>query len=145
AQETASAAGHPDPAKHPAVIAAEQEYFEAAWPFTALALALDDGLRRKQYTFGRVGPKGNFRLSLSFDMDGRPNGIEKMTTWWTGDRRDPAHLKIVTKDKAMARREDRDIRWGYVDRVILWDLVSHWRPRQLVTAGALPSILAYDL
>ena len=98
----AAGAGHTG--LHPEVVAAESRYFDAALPFTILSVAVEDGLRLKQYTRGRLGDESNFRLELEWDSDGAPIGIRALTTHWTGDRRDPAHLKIPGVNKAVAHR-----------------------------------------
>lgn len=144
AVDAARAAGHV-PEQHPAVREAARLYFDAAVPFTALALATDDGLRRKQYTRGRLGDHANFRITLERDAEGRPVGVASLTTWWSGDRNDPAHLKIRERNGVLIRRENRHVRRGYVDRTILWDIISWWRPMQLVAAGVVPSLEVYDL
>jgi hypothetical protein len=141
----ARAAGHA-PESHPEVRAAAALYFDgAAVPFLATTLATDDGLRRKQYTRGRLGDGRNFRITLSRDENGRPVGVASLTTTWTGDRRDPAHLKIREKDNKQVRRVDRVVRPGIVDHTILWDVLTWWRPMQLVACGVLPSLADYDL
>lgn len=145
--QTATAAGHARPEEHPVVRDAADRYFAAAISFCLLSLCIDDGLRAKQYTRGRLGSGGNFRLVLTRDRDGKPIGIEKLTTWWTGDMNDSAHLKIKgrRKNKKILKRENREVRWGFVDRAILWDVISYWRPRQLVSAGLFPTLGSYDL
>lgn len=140
----ADAAGHV-PVEHPAVREAARRYFDAAVPFIALALATDDGLRRQQYTRGRLGDHGNFRVTLALDDTGRPVGIASLATWWSGDRDDPAHLKIRERKGVLITRENRLVRRGYVDHVVLWDIISWWRPLQLVAAGVVPSLASYDL
>lgn len=141
----AADAQHADPYLHPEVASAEQRYFEAALPFTLLSLAIDDGLRSKQYTRGRLGWDANFRVEFEWDAAGAPIGITALTTHWTGDMRDPAHLKIRENKKAVTRREGRLVRRGYVDHVILADLILHWRPRRLVLNGAFMDLKTYDL
>ena len=143
---TAQAAGYENPESHPAVIQATQAYFDnAAVPFLALAIALDDGLRRKQYTRGRLGDSRNFRIVLRYDDAGLPNGIGSLSTWWSGDKADPSHLKIRATQNRIARRDDRTVTPGCVDFSILWDIVSWWRPRQLIAAGVYTSLKSYDL
>lgn len=110
-----------------------------------MSLAIDDGLRRKQYARGRLGNDANFRIELKWDAGETPVAILTMTTHWTGDRRDPAHLKIREKKNQVTRRDRRIVRRGFVDHVVLWDLIRHWRPRQLVLNGAVSSLSAYDL
>jgi hypothetical protein len=68
-----------------------------------------------------------------------------MVTSWQGDREDPAHLKIDEDDGRPAKREDRQLRPGIVDFVLLWDLIALWRPQQLVSAGTVDTMAAYDL
>lgn len=141
----AADAQHADPYLHPEAVAAERRYFEAAVPFTLVSLAIDDGLRLKQYTRGRLGVDANFRIELERDAAGAPIGVTALTTHWTGDMRDFAHLKIRENKKVVTRREGRLVRRGYVDHVILTDLILHWRPRQLVLSGAFTSLATYDL
>lgn len=141
----AADARHSDPFLHPEAVAAERRYFNAAFPFTLVSLAIDDGLRLKQYTRGRLGDNANFRVGLERDATGVPIGVKTLTTHWTGDRRDSAHLKIREKKNVVTRREGRLVRRGYVDHVVLADLILYWRPRQLVLNGAFASLEAYDL
>lgn len=146
AREKARMAGHTDPDEHPAVRQAAQAYFDDnAVPHLMLALALDDGLRRQQYTHGRFGYTAHLRPTLTYDQDGHPTGVGRLTTTWSGARKDPAHLKIREKDGQIVRREGREVRAGIVDFAILWDVISWWRPRQLVAGGAYQSLLDYDL
>ena len=140
----ATEAGHSDPSVHPEVIAAERRYFDANLPFIILSLAIDDGLRRKQYTRGRLGHDANFRIELE-RANGVPVALRTMTTHWSGEKNDPAHLKIREKNNSVARREGRIVRRGLVDHVALWDLIHHWRPRQLVRNGVIPSLSTYDI
>lgn len=143
--DLATKAGHADPYAHPEVRAAERFYFDAALSFTILCLAIDDGLRRKQYTRGRLGHEANFRIALEYGEEGEPAGIWSVTTHWTGDRRDPAHLKIRERNNQVTRRDGRLVRRGFVDHVVLWDLIRHWRPRQLASNGAIKCPSDYDL
>lgn len=141
----AEQAKHADPHAHPEVVAAANAYFDAALPFIIVSLAGDDGLRRKQYTRGRLGNEANFRVELEWDTGKTPVGIRTLTTYWTGDKRDYAHLKIRDKKKQVTRRDRRIVRRGFVDHRVLWDLISHWRPRQLVLNGAVANLAEYDL
>lgn len=141
----AEEAEHADPHAHPEVKEAERGYFDAALRSIIVSLAIDDGLRRQQYTRGRLGYDANFRIKLERDASGIPVGIRTLTTHWTGDKRDPAHLKIGEKDKLPTRRDGRVVRRGFVDHIVLWDMIRHWRPRQLVLDGAFPNLSAYDL
>lgn len=145
ARRTAEDAGHARPLDHPVVKGAEERYFEAALPFTILSLAVDDGLRKKQYTRGRLGHEANFSPEFEFDAYRNPIGLISLKTTWSGDKRDPAHLKITEKNKKLALRADRRVRQGFVDHVVLWDLISHWRPRELVANGAYADLQSYDL
>jgi hypothetical protein len=141
----ATEARHADPHSHPEVVEVETRYFDAALPFTILSLAVDDGLRRKQYTRGRLGNNANFRIALERDGANQAVGIARLTTHWSGEKRDPAHLKIRDKKKLVTRRDGRIVRRGFVDHIVLWDLIRHWRPRQLVANGSLSDLAAYDL
>jgi hypothetical protein len=147
ARELAREKGH-DPALHPAVLRAEQSYFRAAVPHMMLAITIDDGMRKQQYQRGRLGEGSNFH-PLFMRRGGRPTsaieGLRGMQTNWSGDRADPAHLKIRQRDDRLDTRPGRDVRPGTVDMTMLWDLISVWRPKQLVSAGLVPSVDAYDL
>ena len=144
-QAKAEAAGHKNPDEHWKVREAADLYFSSAVGFTALALTSDDGLRRKQYERGRLGYDANFSVRFTLDEAGKPNGIDSLTSSFSGRRDDPSSLKIPTKKGVLAKREGRQIRFGVVDRVVLWDLISYWRPRQLLAAGKIESLEAYDL
>lgn len=147
AVQQAEEAGHTDPHAHPEVAEVEEQYFDAVLRFTVLSLAIDDGLRLKQYTRGRLGTSStsNFRPELDFDAAGNACGVAALATHWIGDKRDPAHLKITDKNKAMARRDRRRVRRGLVDHIGLWDLIRHWRPQQLVANGSFADLASYGL
>lgn len=140
----AQEAGYDDPSDHEAVRKAANAYFaEAAIPNLILSLAVDDGLRLKQYTFGRLGE--HFSIDFERDQAGRPIGIAELRTSWKGDPEDTASLKINERDNRLDSREDRPVRWGYVDRIALWDYLRWQYPRHLVANGAIGSLQEYDL
>jgi len=146
ARLSAAAAGYGDPSEHEAVRRARDAYFDAAVSHTMLCIATDDGLRRQQYMHGRLGFAAHFRPTLEFDKStGEPTGITRIVTRWESDLNDPAHLKVLVKGGEPQKREDRDIRPGIVDLEILWDIISIWRPEQLVEAGAYDSLQDYSL
>ena len=145
AREAVAKAGHLDVDDHKAVSDAYAAYFEAAVPFTMLSLAVDDGLRRQQYTHGCLGFDRHFRPTLIFNDEGLPIGLSRLATVWNGGLSDPAHIKGADKDGAVKHREEREVRRGVVDHDILWDIITVWRPRQLVSGGAFTSLTAYDL
>ena len=147
ARADASAKGH-DPDTHPAVSAAEEEYLRQAVRHMMLALTLDDGMRRKQYMRGRFGYHKNFHPIWNRHdarLTGEIKGINGLQTNWDGNKTDPAHFKIRERKDKLDTRYGRDVRPGTVDMKILWDVISIWRPRQLVAAGLVPSLAVYDL
>lgn len=135
--------GH-DPERHPDVVVARDEYLVNAVRHTMLAITLDDGMRHKQYQRGRLGYQRNFRPAWRYD-GGRIVGLEGMTTWWTGERSDPANFKIRERKGKVDTRPGFELHPGYVPMDILWDIIALHRPRQLVAAGLVPSLDAYDL
>lgn len=141
--------GH-DADRHPAVAAAGEEYLAQAARHMMLAITLDDGMRRQQYTRGHLGYQKNFHpiwQRHGVHANGAIEGIKGLQTNWDGNRSDPAHFKIRErgKSKKLDTRYGRDVRPGTVDMEILWDVISLWRPRQLVRASLVPSLAAYDL
>lgn len=149
ARADALAKGH-DPDSHAAVNAAGEAYLTQAARHVMLAITLDDGMRRKQYLRGRLGYHKNFH-PIWHRCGARPNGaiegIKGLQTNWDGNKSDHAHFKVRERGKSrkLDTRYGRDVRPGTVDMEILWDVISLWRPRQLVRAGLVPSLAAYDL
>ena len=137
-----------NPAEHPAVRAAEKDYFSEVQRHLMLAMTLDDGLRRKQYQHGRLGFNQNFSPVFARG-GGRPagaiEGLSGVNTNWFGDINDSAGLKIRVRDDRPDSRTGRDVRPGLVDMDLLWDFISVWRPKLLVAAGRVPSLTMYDL
>jgi hypothetical protein len=91
-----------------------------------------------------LGYQRNFRPVWRYD-GGHIVGLEGMTTWWTGERGDPAHFKIRERKGKVDTRPGFELHPGYVPMDILWDVIALHRPRQLVEAGLVPSLEAYDL
>ena len=137
--------GHKCPEEHPAVKAAYDAYFGAAVPFCRLAVVVDDGLRYKQYVNGRLGDTAHFRPSFEKDEAGNIIGLSQVATFWYGDRRCKAGLKVRGANGKANKRENRLLRRAYTPHDILFDIITVWRPRQLVSNGAIPSLEAYDL
>lgn len=142
---TAEGARHTNPNGHPAVRDASDAYFGAAVPFMMLAIAADDGVRQQQYTHGRLGRAAQFRPVFLRDARGMAVGLASMSTTWDGDLSDPAHLKVPEKGGVPQVREQRVLRPGIVDHEILWDIISVWRPGQLVASRTIAADAPYDL
>lgn len=140
-------AGH-DPDVHPGIRAAREAYFSRALQHCMLAVSLDDGMRRQQYQHGRLGAGKNFHplwIRRAGREHGAIEGLRGLETNWTGDKTDPAHFKVRERDDKLATRMGRDARPGVVPMDILWDIISEWRPRELVRAGLVTSLEGYDL
>lgn len=147
ADAAAREAGH-DPEMHASVRAAREAYFSQALQHCMLAVSLDDGMRRQQYQHGRLGAGKNFHplwIRRAGREHGEIEGLRGVETNWTGDKSDPAHFKIRERDEKLATRLGRDARPGVVPMDILWDIITEWRPRELVRAGLVASLLDYNL
>ena len=145
ARDVAAGKQHAEPDEHRVVMALRKLYLDQAVAFCWMALALDDGLRRRQYIFGRFGLAANFRPTFHRDAKGDPCALDSISTWWIGSQTAPEGLKISARDGQQAARSARTVRRGYVPFDILWDVLTIWRPEQLVACGAIPSVAEYDL
>lgn len=144
---------------HPAVVQAASAYFDEALPHLILMLAIEDGMRLKNYTRGRPGEHFQFSLShgltdghpgvlyglLANQSDRGPCGLNELRTTWSSRPDDPASVKVGSRASGLNDRPGRSVRWGILDRVILWDYLSVQRPLHLFASGRVDSPASFHL
>lgn len=106
--------------EHPAVKKASQEAHAWLERYLVAALIMDDGLRLKQYVRGCWGH--NIIAEWRRDHMGKIIGINRVRTYWSGDRGGPAPLKtqFVSKRTRELTSRSRTVRPGVVDHELLW-------------------------
>lgn len=123
-------AGH-SPRTHWGVKWARAEYVTVLERYCATAIALDDGLRIKQYANGRWG----------YHFIGRweSGRLVEVVTNWYGDKRDLAGLKITEKKKGLVPTErfGRPLRRSLVNYERLETYLLVFREERLRKSGAL--------
>lgn len=119
AAEFATQKGH-TPSEHPAVKKAYRKAYVWLERYLVVALVTDDGLRLKQYVRGCWGQ--NITADWRRDASGTIIGIARVRTHWSGDRSNPAPLKIQFTSKTTQHLSDRSrtVRPGVMDYDLLW-------------------------
>lgn len=116
---------------HSGVKKARKEYFTALERYCATAIALDHGLRIKQYANGRWG--------YHFIGTWVSGKLVEVVTNWYGDKRDPAGLKITEKKEGLTPTErfGRPLRHSFVNYERLETYLRVFREERLRASGAL--------
>lgn len=137
-KQDAANAGH-RPEAHRGVAKARNEYVTVLERYCATAIALDDGLRIKQYANGRWG----YHFVGTWESD---RLVEVVTNWY-GDKRDPAGLKITKKKKGLVPTErlGRPLRRSFVNYERLETYLRVFREERLRASGALASGERYSV
>ncbi len=123
-------AGHA-PQSHSGVKKARKEYCAVLERYCATAIALDDGLRIKQYANGRWG--------YHFIGTWESGKLVEVVTNWYGDKRDAAGLKITEKKQGLipTERFGRPLRHSFVNYERLETYLLVFREERLRASGAL--------
>jgi hypothetical protein len=129
AQAAASAAGHgPD---HPRVVAALKSYAAVLEAYLVTAIAIDDGMRIRQYTHGVW--QGHFVPTYAGET------LTRVDVTWGSQLDDPACVKVRELNDAPAKRERRALRPGIVDFALLDEYVRVIRAARLSRRGIDPA------
>jgi len=125
----------------PARERARRAYHNRLTDYVLAAILLDDGLRIRNYTFGRVNV--HFLPDPVRGPDGRWVRIKGMKTLFRGFD-DEAGLKIKREPGGAERVRRRALLPGIVDMELLSDYLLDARPHSLAACGLIENVEAYD-
>lgn len=126
ALKTARARGHRE--NHPAVTRAERWWDTVCERYLAVAVAMDDGLRNKQYAQGVHGRN----VIPHLDKHGV---LLRVETNWIGDRESPAGVKTDLTPRLEVKQRTRDVRRGFLDHRTLQRYLETTRKRRIAARG----------